>query len=285
MEIGRTGEEERSRDCSGMCANMGCGTGDSVGRDGSVRHGSSRGSERINPDDRDSISKQGLPAQIQRKQTFRKSYDNRYSLKATADQVASRSRHYQAYNSARQLSTTVIAVQHFDTATTFEGHQLDRFHKRNAGLVCWRQYVSIGKRHRLRDLQLKHQHVARLGRDLRNRHEAQQVSLLTKPGSWLSQGQLVANQLHEPLRITNLRTSEPGPSDLETPDTHLCARTHTSLSTPSVLSFVDESSPSRRFTLPPRPYSAELQLIISPFRSCSIRVVSGLRPSRRLPGL
>ena len=180
----------------------------------------------------------------------------------------------------------MIAVQHSDTATTFEGHQSDRFHKRNAGLVCWRQYVSIGKRHRLRDLQLKHQHVARLGHNLRTRHEAQQVSLLTKPGSWLSKGQLVANQLHEPVRTTNLRTSEPGPSDLEGSDTHLCACTHTSpLSTPSVLSFVDGSPPSRRFALPPRPCSAELQLIISPLRSCSIRVVSGLRPSRRLPGL
>jgi hypothetical protein len=67
MEIGRTGEDERSRGCSGMCANMGCGTGDSVGRDGSVRHGSARGSERINSDNRDGISKQGLPAQVQRR--------------------------------------------------------------------------------------------------------------------------------------------------------------------------------------------------------------------------
>jgi hypothetical protein len=51
----RTEEEERSRGCRGMCANMSYGTGDSVGRDGSVRHGSARGSERINLDDRDSI--------------------------------------------------------------------------------------------------------------------------------------------------------------------------------------------------------------------------------------
>lgn len=172
-----------------------------------------------------------------RGQIYRKSYDNHYSLKATADQVASRSRHYQAYNSARQLSTTVIAVQHFDTATTFEGNQLDRFHKQNAGLVCWCQYVSTGKRHRLRALQLKHQHVARLGHNLRTRHEAQQVSLLTKPGSWLSKGQLVANQLHEPLRITNLRTSEPRPSDLETPD-NPSLRMHAHISSLDSLAYV-----------------------------------------------
>jgi hypothetical protein len=67
IEIGwRGARREESRLQWDVCE-YGLRDGDSVGEDGSVRHGSSRGSERIDWDDRDSISKQGLPAQIQRR--------------------------------------------------------------------------------------------------------------------------------------------------------------------------------------------------------------------------
>jgi hypothetical protein len=110
----------------------------------------------------------------------------------------------------RRSNTTAVAIQHFDIATEFDVHQPDRLHTRTASLFCWRQYVLIGKRHCLRDLKLEYRHMARLGHNLRTRHEAQySIGLisLTKLGSWLSHGQLV----HQP---TTRTSSNHEPSNL-----------------------------------------------------------------------